>query len=393
MGGILGQWRGMGQGAVITLLAVCAMTYLHDPAYATGAAQVHADLAKISNAQTQEQMEIPVAITHLLPAGLRGALCAILLLGVFGGDSTHLHSWGSLFIQDVVLPLRRKPFTPEQHIRLLRWSIVGVALFVFLFGIYFPLADYIGMWWSVTMSIYVGGAGAVIIGGLYWKRGTTAGAWAGFLSGSTLSLIGIACQQIYGKAFPLNGAQITFFTMLIACMVYVIVSHFTCKEDFNMDRMLHRGAYARIKQEVGDEVSDDKDRRRIKWGKIIGYDENFTLGDKWIAGGLFAWSMTLFLVAAVGSLCYLLSPWPDSVWSRFWQVTAIIIPIIFAVTTGIWFTWGGCVDAIDLFRRLRSEKTNVLDSGFVVDHQNLDESMVADAVSSVSKKLKPLKKR
>ena len=82
----------------------------------------------------EETMEAPVALSHLLPTGIRGLLCAILLMGIFGGDATHLHSWGSILIQDVFVPLRRKPFDTLQHIRMLRLSIIGVAIFAFLFG-------------------------------------------------------------------------------------------------------------------------------------------------------------------------------------------------------------------------------------------------------------------
>jgi SSS family solute:Na+ symporter len=376
MGGLLGRWRDMGQKAVITLLAVCAMTYLHDPTYASGARLVHAELAKIGDPQVQEQMEIPVAITHLLPSGMRGALCAILLLGILGGDSTHLHSWGSLFIQDVVIPLRRRPFTPAQHIRLLRWSVVGVALFVFFFGIFFPLMGYIGMWWTVTMSIYIGGAGSVIIGGLYWKKGTTAGSWAGILTGFAAAMSGIVLQEIYGEAFPLNGAQISFFTMLIAIIAYAAVSLLTCREDFDMDRMLHRGVYARADgDDAGGVKAQSSQSRtgRITLGSVIGFDEKFTPGDKWIAGGLFTWTMMFFAVAAIGTLCCSIWPWPASFWSEFWHVTAIIIPIVISVITAIWFSCGGVADTIDLFRQLRKERINALDSGFVMDHQNLDE--------------------
>ncbi len=372
MGGILGRWRGLGQTAVITLLAVCAMTYLHEPAYAAGASRVQAEVAKIPAAQIQEQMLIPIAVTHILPVGLRGAFCAILLLGIFGGDSIHLHSWGSLFIQDILLPFRKKAFTPEEHIRLLRLSIAGVAIFAFLFGIFFQQTDYIGMWFTVTMSLYIGGAGSAIIGGLYWKRGTTSGAWAGLLTGSVLSMGGIIAQQIYYHAFPLNGIQISFYAMLAAVSVYVIVSLLTCREDFNMDRMLHRGAYERIKAEVGDDARMPHGEK-ITWGKLIGYDDTFTIGDKWIAAGLFAWTMLFSLTMIFGTLWNFVQPWSPAVWSDFWHINAIVIPVAMSVITGVWFTWGGLVDTIDLFKRLKSQKINPLDSGFVVDNQNFDE--------------------
>ncbi len=69
MGGILGQWREKAKYALITLLALCAITYLHHPHYAAQAAVVHEQLGKITNPQIQEQMELPVAIIHLLPPG------------------------------------------------------------------------------------------------------------------------------------------------------------------------------------------------------------------------------------------------------------------------------------------------------------------------------------
>ncbi|HEY9249507.1 MAG TPA: sodium:proline symporter, partial [Rariglobus sp.] len=187
MGGLLGRWREMGKGVVVVLLAAAAITYLGHPDFAAASAGAKEAISEIPQPQIQKQMTIPVALSHLLPIGVKGALCAILLMGIFGGDSTHLHSWGGILAQDVILPRLKKAPTPQQHIRLLRGCIVGVAVFAFFFGVFFRQTEYIMMWWSVTTAVYVGGAGAAIIGGLYWKKGTTAGAWAAVVSGSILS--------------------------------------------------------------------------------------------------------------------------------------------------------------------------------------------------------------
>lgn len=377
MGGLLGRWREMGKAAVIGLLGICAITYLHHPDFAVQASHVRLEVSKIADPQIREQMNIPIAITHLLPTGFKGALCAILLLGICGGDANHLHSWGSLFIQDVILPFRKKALTPEQHIRVLRLSMAGVALFAFFFGCLFRQTEYIQMWWSVTQSIYMGGAGAAIIGGLYWKRGTTAGAWTGMLTGTFLSLGGILARQVYGDAFPFNGVQIAFYTMLIAVTTYVVVSLLTFREAFNLDRMLHRGAYAVIPKELGEEVIQPP-RRKSSWSKIIGYDENFTLSDKYIAGGLFGWTMLFCLIMVFGTLWNLVQPWPLAVWSEFWHVNAVGIPIVIAVVTCAWFTWGGISDSIALFKQLGKERVNSLDNGAVIDHRNLEETNLPD---------------
>lgn len=145
MGGILGRWRESGKGAVVTLLAVCTVTFLAHPDFADRAATVRTQLAGITDAQIQKQMEVPVALAGYLPEGVRGILCAILIMGIFGGDSTHLHSWSGIFVQDVLVPLRQKPFGAEQHVKVLRWAIVGVALFAFLFGALFQQTEYIIM--------------------------------------------------------------------------------------------------------------------------------------------------------------------------------------------------------------------------------------------------------
>ncbi|MDE1170092.1 MAG: hypothetical protein PW734_02610 [Verrucomicrobium sp.] len=375
MGNVLTAWREMGKAAVIALLALCALTYLNHPDFAAGAAQVHERADQIANPQTRKQMAAPLAMAQFLPAGVKGIFCAILLMGIFGGDATHLHSWGSIFVQDLIVPLRRKPFGPKAHLLVLRCSILGVAAFAFFFGCFFHLADYVNMWWSVTQAIFVGGAGAAIIGGLYWRKGTAAGAWCAFVVGSALSFGGIVCQQVaaaHGHHFFLNGIQIAFFSSLIAIGCYVGVSLLTCRQDFNLERMLHRGPYAALKPELGEAPTPR--RKESHLGKLIGMDENFTRGDRWIAGGLFSWSLFWFTVFVVGTVWNVVAPWRNETWAAYYHVVGLGLPVFFACVTGVWFTWGGLRDMRALFRHLKAEHVNPLDDGTVHAHRNLDEA-------------------
>jgi len=376
MGNILGRWREYGKQALLYLLTICAMTYLFHPDFAGQAAQVMQDISRIPGENAQAQMTIPMAISYLLPIGVKGAFCAVLIMGIFGGDSTHLHSWGSMLVQDVLVPLRKRPFGPKQHIRTLRLSILGVALFVFIFGALFPQTEFIVMWFAVTMAIYVGGAGAVIIGGLYWKKGTTAGAWAALLSGSGLSVGGIILRAIFKDGFPLNGMQVSFCATLAAIAVYVVMSLLTCKEDFNMEQMLHRGKYAKLSKAVGEHKAAHPNQRRGWFARLVGIDENFTRGDKFIAWGLLGWGTLWFSVFIVGTVWNLIAPWPIGVWEHFWHLVGIGIPVFMSLVTAIWFTWGGGRDIFRLFKLLSAQKINDLDDGTVVGHQNLDEAVV-----------------
>lgn len=368
MGSVLSRWRGMGTTAVVTLLGVCAMTFLSHPDFAQQSSQVAAEVGRISDPQVQDQMRMSIAVSHLLPIIIKGILSAVFLMGILGGDATHLHSWGSIFVQDILVPLRKKPFGARNHLIALRCAILGVALFAFLFGALYRQVDYILMWWAVTVAIYVGGIGAAIIGGLYWKKGTTAGAWAALSAGSILSVGGIIARQL-NPDFPLNGIQISFGATLTAIFLYVSVSLLTSRENFNMDRLLHRGIYAQS-PEPG--ATDDFTPSLIS--RLIGIDRNFTRGDKWIAGTLLVWSLLLTSLFAVGTIWNLIDRWPDAVWLSFWHVIGIGFPIFFAFVTGVWFTWGGVRGILRFFDRLRHERVNPLDDGTVKNHQNLDET-------------------
>ena len=395
MGAILGGWRGIASTVTITLLGVCAFTYMTHPHFAEGAALVNAQLQTIDGGpQIQSQMRVPVALSHMLPIGIKGVFAAIIFFAMIACDGSYMHSWGSIFIQDVIVPLRKTPLSPKQHIRLLRWSITGVALFAFFFSLLYQQTDYILMFFAITGAIFLGGSGCAILGGLYWKKGTAAAAWAGMITGSVLAVGGLVAQQVWqglaagiisqlggwggarpmrayllahAEKCPINGQVIFFGAMLSSLVVYVAVSLLTCKEDFNMDRMLHRGKYA------VEGPSPESAQRKWNWGGLIGFDREFTRGDKIISGSLFAWSMFWFSVFAVMTVLYLISPWPLSVWSTYWHLYAIIIPVFVGVVTTIWFTWGGTRDLIRLFRDLPNVKRNALDDGSVVNHHNLGE--------------------
>lgn len=168
-----------------------------------------------------------------------------------------------------------------------------------------------------------------------------------------------------------TGMEILFYSSLIATVMYVTVSLLTNREDFNMDRMLHRGRYER--QRSNSEIIKPI-RKGFIWSKVIGIDENYSKPDKWIAGLLFVWGMGWFVIFIVGTIWNLLAPWPNSAWIAFWHVSAIGLPVFLSLVTTVWFTWGGIKDIRDLFHRLNQEKTNAFDNGMVVNHQNLDET-------------------
>lgn len=363
MGKVLANWRVFAQTLMFTLLGIGAITFLRHADFADGAARVGEQLSHLDNEQIRKQMTVPAAIGEFLPVGVKGCFAAIMLFLMVSTDTAYLHSWGAIFVQDVVLPLRRAPLHPKQHLALLRWSITGVALFAFAFGLLFRQVDYIFMFFDVTGAIFLGGSGAAIIGGLYWSRGTAAGAWAAMGVGSTLAVSGILLPQLLPD-FPLNGRIVWGIAMTGAIVAYVVVSLLSCRSAYDMDRLLHRGRFA-VKE---DAVAAPEQAAPLRnWKRVLlGWDEHFTRGDKLLSGALFGWSMFFFAAFVVISVLNLFWRWSERAWWN-WGLVSIWLAIIIGPITTVWFTWGGLRDLRVLFRRLRTRPADATDDGRVTD--------------------------
>ncbi len=368
---VLSGFRNVSTMFFIMLLGICGYTYLHHPDFIVGAAAVQEKLKLIEEAQNRDQMQIPLALVEILPIGARGLLCLVMLFSWIAVDGSYLHSWASIFVQDIILPVRKKHFSPQEHLSWLRWSIFGVALFGFLFSLFFHQTDYILMFFQITGSIYVGGAGAVIIGGLYWKKGTTRGAWFAFLIGSTLSVGSIILKQI-NPHFPVNGQILALGSTLAALISYVVVSLLSYKEDFNMDQMLHRGVY----RTQGIQLKTTSSWKERFLG-LIGINEEYSKTDRCLAYGLFGWTSFWFLTFILITTWNLFSPWPLIWWSTYWHVATILLPFAVGITTNLLISWGGVKDMFRYFQKIKTLDPNFLDDGTVVDHHNLGEPIPA----------------
>lgn len=351
MGKVLSQWRTAVTAMLPLFLPAAALVVLHHVEYAELGAQVRAGLEAIADPQARTQLTTPLVIRTLLPAGLLGLFVVVMLSAAISTDNTYLHSWGSILIQDVVMPLRKTPLSPRAHLLLLRTAIVGVAVFAFFFSLFFRQTQYILLFFAITGSIFVGGAGSAIIGGLYWKRGTDAGAWSAMITGATLSLGGVAIKQV-NPDFFLNGQQMFFVAMVASAVVYIVVS-LLGRQTFDLDRMLRRGAYA--------EPGAPEPARG--WLALRPGPE-FTRGDRLLYFLTVAWSLSFFSAFVIITLWNLASPLPDSWWVGFWRVF-ILVGLFKGVVVTVWFCIGGGLDLRDLLRALRLARGDAGDDGSV----------------------------
>ena len=381
MGGIIGNWRLLLQNAVILLLAVCALAFLTQEQYATQAAPAHEMIQTLKEGPTPQlgaQQRVPIALAHMLPMGLRGLFCVLMVFLLVTTQDTYMHSWGSIFIQDVVMPWRKKPLSPKAHVAALRWSIIGVAVFAFIFACLYKPTEFIQMYFAITGAI-ISGLGCAIVGGLYWKYGTAPAAYLAVGLGAALSITRLMVHQY--KAYfakiadtnPLaglihytnsvNSQVVWFFIMLVCIVTYVVISRLTARKPFNMDRMLHRGRY----DTKGDHVAASDGIRRA-WLRYVGITNEFSKLDRLLAVGLVVWNfgwLGVFVVATIYN--FVIHRISVDWWVSFWWFW-LLLQVIIGVPVTVWFTIGGLADMKRVFHRLATLSRDDTDDGRVVHH-------------------------
>jgi len=359
MGQVLTNWRENPWKLFVLIVPIIAYTVLRHPDFAAQAGAVSDMLTSVESETIRNQLRGPAVLVTMLPRGLLGAFAAVMLTAFISTHDTYLHSWGSIFVQDVIMPLRKKPFGPQEHMRALRWSIVGVAVFIFLFSLLFRQSQYIWLFFAITGAIFAGGSGAVLIGGLYWKRGTTAAAWAAMLTGSSIAVGGIIVHQLVDD-FPVNGQEFWGIAMAASSIVYVAVSLLGPRRTFDLERLLHRGRHT---------IAGEKEivaAAPSRGFKALGMGSEFTGGDRILYLVTYAWVAAWTLTFVGGTVLNLSRDVSDSAWAGFWEGYTYLMAAVSGIVI-VWFAIGGVRDIRAMLGRLAVMRRDDQDDGWVRD--------------------------
>jgi SSS family solute:Na+ symporter len=351
------------------------------------------------------QMLLASVMRNVLPVGITGLFCLMMVMMMLSTDDSRIIASSSIIIQDIVVPLRKKPMTPEQHVLWLRLSSLGVVIFFFLFSVFFTQIDYIIMFTTIMSGIWLGGAGTMLVFGLYSRFGNSVGAFGSLIVGSCISVGGAVLQGAWVKyvypfidnrgwtqtldsflrmitspfspyvrwemdpmKFPINSYEIFFLAMISSLLMYVVLSLLTYRKPYNLDRMLHRGKYSidGIKNIISPWTW------KSVWGKLIGITPEYTRGDKVIAWTVFGYGIVLRLGVLFFAVIIwnAISPWPREWWKYFFYVKLNVFFITGMITT-VWFMIGGIVDIRRLLKDLAARVDNPLDDGRVEGHVSL----------------------
>ena len=347
------------------------------------------------------QQIFPVAMRVLMPKWMLGLFILLVVMIMVSTDASRIFLISTAMAQDLVLPFLKNPMKPRHQMMLIKLLSVVVAVIFFVASLLMAQMEYIQLFVTIVGALWTGGAGAVMVFGLYSRFGTTAGAFASLISGAVISVSGMTASRnwadvIYpwlnrrgmiptlskflttvskplnpwidwkmsAKKFPINAYEILFIAMLASCACYIIFSLITYRKPFNLDRMLHRGEYADDKTRV---VVNSWSLKSI-FSKLVGINSEYTKSDRAIAYAVFVYTfiyrffLTFIVVLLINTFT---GGWATPGWSMYYLITMLIVPFVVGLISSVWFFIGGVIDMRHLFRDLEARKRDFSDDGRV----------------------------
>ncbi len=251
---------------------------------------------------------MPLFLGRILPVGIIGIISAGMIAAFMSTHDSYLLCWSSVLTQDVVAPICKsfgRDLSPKARITLSRVFIVLVGLYVLYWGLIYEGKDDIWDYMAVTGAIYFTGAFALLLGGLYWKRASSTGAFLALLVGS-MAVLGLSPVQDF-LGIEIASAWVGLISIGATLVAMVLGS--LC---------------------FPDRRKPATPAARVVMGPSV-----------WLAG--------VIAIVAVGALVIVAIL---GAWKSLWMVVLIVGVALFAVLA-VFVSFGGFFDVVKLIKMLR----------------------------------------
>jgi SSS family solute:Na+ symporter len=140
---------------------------------------------------------MPKFLSLAVPTGLMGLLVAAMLAADMSTDSAYRLTWSSVIYNDILAPLRRnRDWSPRVGLLVNRALVGGIGVYLFFFGLWYPLKDNLWNYLTVTGSIYLTSMSVLLIACCYWSKANNWGAAAAIACGAIVPIVYLVMEQL-----------------------------------------------------------------------------------------------------------------------------------------------------------------------------------------------------
>ena len=208
-------------------LALCALAYFSNSEQ--GREMFFTANGGVSADTNTTLAALPVFLAQILPAGVIGLIAAGMLAAFMSTHDSYLLCWASVLVEDVINPLSGGNLPMRTRLVLARTFILLIGIFLYVWSVWYPMGQDMLDYLAVSGAIYFIGAFAVMFGGLYWKRASSAGAYLALLSGLLAVIALTPVKRGLGLTretlgFELTEAHVGLGSICIALVAMVVGS-------------------------------------------------------------------------------------------------------------------------------------------------------------------------
>ena len=196
---------------------------------------VHADLGSefqqaIDSKNISTLSAMPLYLAKIIPSGLLGIVTAAMLAAFMSTHDSYLLCWSGVVAQDIVAPLCGG-LSDRGRVLVTRVSIVVIGAFLLFWGLWYEVGQELWDYLAITGTVYLSGALPVIVGGLYWRRASSAGALAALVCGvmgvcGLPQVIDATNSRFFAdpEGFQVFPALMMLVTMVTPTLIFIPIS-------------------------------------------------------------------------------------------------------------------------------------------------------------------------
>lgn len=160
------------------------------------------------------QTALPEMLVRVVPAGLMGFIMIGFLSASMSTYDSYLLSFSAILVQDIAAPIYSKPLDGKKRMLWMRIGIIIIGIFIYYWGIYYEFTETVFRYIALTGSLAFAGTITGIVGGIYWKKTSTWGAYLAFIASAIPPIIALAIPEI-----STTKAGLLSFTLAPLCLV------------------------------------------------------------------------------------------------------------------------------------------------------------------------------
>jgi SSS family solute:Na+ symporter len=154
----------------------------------------------------ETQTALPQMLIRIIPAGMMGFIMIGFLSASMSTYDSYLLSFSAILAQDIIIPFLKKPIDEKKRMLLIRIGIIVIGFFIYFWGIYYEFTASVFRYIALTGSLAFAGTLTAVVGGIYWKKASTTGAYLAFIASAIPPIVSLFVPEIS----PTNAGLLSF---------------------------------------------------------------------------------------------------------------------------------------------------------------------------------------